>query len=300
MNRFFFLILIFLSAGALRAAATEKIESESPGLVWEMSEKEIYSNELSVLNLVLYSNTADVAYAEAIENFGLENGRFGILSRFKGRNRVERVKYKNKDCLRVVLASYIFNIENSGSIILSGGEYAIGLNYKVVINDPFWGPVSTYRTSEFKLTPPDLKIKVKGLPSGAPAGFSGAVGIFNMETIPINRQIIVGERARVLIRLKGTGYIPDNILPDYKKAFGKGLKLLSATDGRWNSIENGKVISIVEVECEFLVESKECNEIGRISFTYFDPKSGKYVESESKPLKLDIVSSVVKRDLMEI
>lgn len=300
MNRFLFLILFLLPFLNFRVFGAEKSESESPQLVWEVSEKDMYPGEFSVLNLVLYSNTAEIAYAEAVDNFGLKNGSFGVLSRFKGRNRIERVKYRNKECLKVVLASYIFNIEKHGTFTLSGGEYIVGLNYQFVVNDAFWGPVSKYRTKEFRLTPPDLKIKIKSLPTPAPDNFSGAIGSYSVETLILDRQIIVGERAHALIRLRGNGYLPENVMPVYKEAFGKGVKLLSASDSRRSGIENGKVISILEIECEFLVESGEGSEIGTVSFSFFDPDSGKYVVAESHPVKLNIVSSVVKRDLIEI
>ncbi|MBI5771048.1 MAG: BatD family protein [Verrucomicrobia bacterium] len=117
-------------------------------------------------------------------------------------------------------------------------------------------------------------ITVRPLPAGAPAGFAGAVGEFELVSEIVPENAGVGEPITWTLELKGTGNWPDIAgLPS--REVSKDFQVVQPKARRTPT--DNKLFDVVLAEDVVLVPTKPGNyPLGPVSFTYFDPKSGTY------------------------
>ena len=267
----------------------------------ETSDKDIYQNEVFAINVVLYSSTPDINFAQPSSELNLKKGEFEVYKTFNFGERARLVKTKDKDYYRFILNSCYVSLSEKGNYSVQQSPYEVGISVPTVVNDPFWGRIRTNRTETYSVGVKNLDFKVKGLPSKSSYGdFSGAVGEFVVETIVPKGDIFANEEANVYIVIKGKGYLPESVMPEYRNAFSQGLKLKSVSESRQNFLSKGEYVSEITLDCTFIPTETENLEIGAISFTFFNPATGQYSTVDSKPVKLKINSSVSKREKISI
>lgn len=132
-----------------------------------------------------------------------------------------------------------------------------------------------------------IKLNVKNLPEkGKPRNFDGAVGSFNFSATLDKNTAEVNEAVALKIQLAGSGNIKLAKLPladiptdieQYEPKFNSGI---SKKNNRISGSKTAEYILIPRLPGEFKIKP--------ISFSYFDPKSKKYVSKSSGPLTLKI------------
>lgn len=256
--------------------------------------------EVSV-TLTLCSSDPDVAYADSRQNVSLKNGSFESIKKIDRRSKAFRKEEKGVQLYCFPLETYVVSFAKSGNYEFSERTFEVGISYPVIINDPFWGRVQSSDIKNYSVPVKKFSIKVKDLPR-PPAGshFSGAVGDFSIETVVPKGDIFINEEAVAYIIVKGTGHFESSTLPEYRNAFSDGMKLKSVSENRSEYIENGKLISEIRLECTFIPEREQDLKIGKVSFDYFNVKTGKYTMIESSPVEVTIKSSISKRDRITI
>lgn len=244
--------------------------------------------ERLIYEVILVSPDAAVAGAEVMANPefpGLD------ISRSAPDNHLEEVNIDGRLYYRAVIDRFFIGTNNKGKYTIKGGDYRIGLNRQITINDPYWGPSLANRVEMFALSAPDLKIKVDALPvSNRPENFSGAVGKFDVEMTLID-QPRAGDDIRMMVTIVGLGDLSEAILPDLPKYFPEGLHFKSMTDARSHFIKNGSIGSEIEIECLFTAGKAGKYTISPIEFSYFDSDKGKYVTAKSDPLEFEVTES---------
>ncbi|MEX2045334.1 MAG: BatD family protein, partial [Opitutus sp.] len=154
--------------------------------------------------------------------------------------------------IRLEAANHLMNIQTG----------TVGLGF---LQQPRMEPVS--------VTSDQPVIEVKPLPP-SPAGFSGAVGQFTLESKVVPERAAVGEPVTWTLELKGTGNWPDiaglpprEVSNDFQVVQPKAKRLP----------EEGKLFDVSLMEDVVLVPTKPGTyTLGPISFTYFNSKSGSY------------------------
>ena len=140
------------------------------------------------------------------------------------------------------------------------------------------------RSLEFNTDP--LKLTIKPLPPGAPAGFDGAVGSYSISASADRRDAKVGEAVNFSLTLSGRGNLkavvapkfPD--LPDFKV-----FDTMSSLDiNKEQDVIGGK-----KTFTYILVPRGEGKKtVPPIKFSYFDPKAGAYRELQTDPVTLNV------------
>lgn len=301
VNNFYkHLVLFILTMLSFNSKAAS---SEEPSLFidYDIASKTVYVDQPFTLSIVLYSTSPDVVYANKSSNISLKKGDFDFIRKIDSYTRPYKKVIDRKTYYCFALETYLLSFNKKGNYTLAGRTFDIGISYPAVINDPFWGPVRTVETKSYQVVLKDFSFKVKSLPS-PPSGenFSGAVGDFTVETVVPKGDIIVNEEAIAYVIVKGQGSFKEATLPEYKSAFSNGLKLKSVAENRTEYWDNGKLISEIRLECTFVPEREGDLNIGKVSFDYFNTKSGKYVRTDSKPIPIIVKSSVTKRDKISI
>ena len=139
-------------------------------------------------------------------------------------------------------------------------------------------------SQEVEVASEPIFLPVEPLPSGAPAGFKGAVGQFAMEAKMIPEQVNEGEPVTWTLTLRGTGNWPAGVeLP--ARAVPKNIRTIQP---KLRREFNGTEIftgAIVEDLVMIPVSAGEF-ELPTVKFVYFDPKKKVYETVEAKPPKI--------------
>lgn len=134
---------------------------------------------------------------------------------------------------------------------------------------------------QFSITSQPAKLVVRPLPVPAPAGFSGAVGKFTLESQVVPAKAAVGEPVTWTLTLDGTGNWPDIAgLPP--RAVSKDFRPITPQAKRVN--KNGALFDATLSEDVVLIPTRAGTyTLGPVSFTVFDPSSGRYETLTTKP-----------------
>lgn len=296
-------VLLVLVSVSLNAGSKDglKFDDNDFSLVCELSESTFYQSQPVTVNVVLCSPTPDIAGVRELSPLHLSNGDFSFFSpvRVDSRPYVKEVKGEKVYCFTV--ASYVMTLPEKGKFRLEGLRLAVGVSYPAMVHDPFWGYVQTSRTEELQLVADPVAFRVRELPAVPDSTlFSGAVGDFSVDvTIPPGN-IIVNEEAVAVITVKGSGWLPDDMLPEYRNAFKSPLQLKSISESRNRYVSNGKLISELQLECTFIPTSRDGAFVGAVTFEYFNPSKGKYFTASSSPVDVNVKSSTIRREAVEI
>lgn len=132
-----------------------------------------------------------------------------------------------------------------------------------------------------------LKLTIKPLPA-APAGFSGAVGEFSFKSKIVPLNAAVGEPVTWTLELSGTGNWPDITgLP--QREVSNDFQIVQPKSKR--TMKDNSLFTGTLSEDVVLVPTKPGDyQLAPVSFTYFDPKAGKYQTITSDPVTVTVTA----------
>lgn len=268
----------------------------------EISNRNPFEGEAVIYNISLYSKTPDIQYVRRVEDTVLKGGDESYLSRIETGSRGRREKVNGETYFVFPVESYVLSVGEKGSYNYMGGAFEVEVLYPVVVSeDPYRGRYEYKRVDKRFLTVPAVSFKVKKLPAPEDKDVSGSsVGNFTLSTFVPPGDIILEQPARVLITLRGRGLIGGDVLPEYTDAFkGDKIKLKSMSESRSLYFDGNSVVSELTLDCEFIPLDKEA-EVGSVRFRFFNPKKGKYEETESSPVKVEVRSITSKVETMDV
>ncbi len=130
------------------------------------------------------------------------------------------------------------------------------------------------RVEQLSVTSNQPAVNVRPLPLPAPAGFSGAVGRFRLNSKVVPATAAVGEPVTWTLELSGTGNWPDVAgLP--AREVSRDFQVISPQAKRTPA--EGRLFDATLAEDVVLVPTKPGTyTLAPVEFTYFDPKTGTY------------------------
>jgi hypothetical protein len=143
-------------------------------------------------------------------------------------------------------------------------------------NDPFFNSMQEVPVT---LTTPPVTIHVLPLPSGAPVGFTGAVGDFQMSAELSTDQIRVNEALSLKITISGTGNLPllgepeVNLPPDHD--------LYDVNRTVHTSTAGNRISGSVTFEYPIIARYAGRFRIAPVQFAWFDPKTASYKTAQT-------------------
>lgn len=296
------LLMIFIVGDASRAQVLTPVSKKDKIFIdYEFSKKKFYEQEGTFITLWLYSVNPDIAFANEAEPPSLNKGKFAYASKVQDMRQPKKERVKGVDYYAYPLSTYLVTMKEPGKFRLQNGSYEVGINVPVVYQDQMWGEQRGFETRSFRISLPSSEFRVKELPVVEGTGnFSGAVGNFEIVTSIPEGNIILNEPSTVIITVRGNGLIGNDILPEYREAFGNGTKLRSVSENSRMFFDGKDVVSELELECEFIPTDKEHCEIGIVSLGYFNPETEKYETARSEPVRVSVKSLSVERSVHDI
>ncbi len=149
-------------------------------------------------------------------------------------------------------------------------------------NDPFFDRTETI---ERNVASNKVNIYVKDLPAGAPKSFTGAVGNFTFNVSIDKLKAKVNEPITIKVILSGTGNIELAQIPELKVPEGFEVYDPKTSD---NISRKNVVSGTKKVEYLIVPRISGTRKLGPISFTYFNPATGKYVTKSFGPYRIEI------------
>jgi hypothetical protein len=138
-------------------------------------------------------------------------------------------------------------------------------------DDPFFNGIQEVPVT---LATRPVTIHVKPLPSGAPVGFTGAIGEFQMKALLSGSEIGVNEALSLKITISGSGNLPllgepeVNLPPDHD--------LYDVTRSVQTSTSGNRISGSVTFEYPIIARHAGRFRIAPVQFAWFDPKAGTY------------------------
>lgn len=131
-------------------------------------------------------------------------------------------------------------------------------------------------------------VDVSPLPTGAPPGFTGAVGRFEI-AVEVNPTTIgAGERAQVTVRISGEGNVEALPDPDWPKF--QRWRLIAAPSDADSWVSDGKIEGIRVYELALAPQEVGQLTIPAIQYAYFDPELERYVQTATSPVAISVMS----------
>jgi len=243
-----------------------------------VDKKEAYVDEQITLNFNLFDRglrIADLVYSPP-PTIGFTEKDLGDVKRYS--RTVEGVRYNVSE-----LSKAIFPI-SSGEITIGPAEIK-GDN--LIRRGGFWG--RDERQPFIRRSDP-IKLNIKPLPrKERPKDFKRAVGDFRFDLTANPLTVKVGDPITVTMAISGTGNLDTVSIPDIQ--CGDSFKTYIPEVRIMRSVQGGQVGGEKIFKQVIIPLSVEVKEIPTVSFSYFNPGTGKYQTINKGPIPIKVGSA---------
>ena len=181
--------------------------------------------------------------------------------------------YNGQNYRTAVLKKCIIFPQKSGKLTINSGNYDISVvQFEQIDMGLFSMRNPTER--EIKVSSNTASVDVMPLPQPQPAGFTGAVGKFNVESRLVGNSFRTNDPATLLTVITGSGnikYLKEPVI-DFPSEFEQYTPK-AETETR---VSGGNVSGTMTIEYTFVPTKVGDFKIGNNKFVYFDPSTGHY------------------------
>ncbi len=204
----------------------------------------------------------------------------------------QRETYNGKVYDARVIREYLLYPQQSGTLHIERLDLTViaqivSQNRRQSLFDDFFSGGPNVQEIKRKVSSAPVEIRVKELPAGAPADFSGAVGQFSMSSSMSATDIAANSSATYTLKITGSGNLPLISAPRIELPASveqynvKTLESLKPTSSDITGYRQFEYPFIPRAQGEIILEP--------VKFTYFDPERAKYVTLSSEEYKLNIL-----------
>ncbi|WP_424119713.1 BatD family protein [Robiginitalea sp.] len=265
--------------------SADEIADDNLHLIAEVSKTNPYMNEpVSVVYKLFVSPSIVVSNFRPLDNPKYNNfwSQDIPLSRYN----IEEGIYQGKPYRYVILKRVVLYPQKSGNLEIEPLALDVSLEVPTEKRDFFGGRV--YTKTNKVVSAGNRTIQVKPLPSkGRPADFSGAVGDYNFEVTTSKDALNASESLQAKVVVSGSGnlklfQLPKLSLPSALEVYEPEFK----EDVNTNlSGMNGSVSEEYTVVPSYQGKYP----IPSISFSFFNPKTEKYVKIDSREITINVL-----------
>lgn len=196
--------------------------------------------------------------------------------------------YQGKTYATAIIARYIIFPQMTGQLKVTGNTYTVSVDRREYFHDSFWGNMSYTTPLQLNVTPNDLVVSVKSLPTPRPADFCGGVGSFSIESDLNAKDLKSNQAASIVYKIKGTGNLKYVQMPDLQALYPSELEVYSPQSKQNVSVGSSNVSGVVTFDYSFVPLEEGDYQIPEVRITYFNPASGKYESSVAKGYKITV------------
>lgn len=129
-------------------------------------------------------------------------------------------------------------------------------------------PETVFRTEQ-RVGSNTVAVKALPLPEGAPTGFGGAVGQFELAATLDRQSVTLGEPVTLRLTLRGTGNVEQLSPPEVPAP--QGWQIFANPSSYIASQDNGRIIGEKVFEWSLIPDQQGSHVLPEISLVYFDP-----------------------------
>lgn len=203
-------------------------------------------------------------------------------------NSLSAENYNGKMYATAVIARYIIFPQMSGPLKVMGNTYTVSVDQREYYHDPFWGNMSYATPLQLNVTPNDLVINVKALPSPKPADFSGGVGKFSISSELKSSSFKSNTAASILYTVSGTGNLKYVQLPDLATVYPSELEVYTPKTDVKAEVNGANVSGRVIFDYSFMPLEEGNFKIPQVKLVYFNPETGNYETSYAKGYDISV------------
>lgn len=189
-----------------------------------------------------------------------------------------------------VFQKFLLYPQKSGDLAIDPVQITVLIRQRSGMNDPFFGDVFQSFTNIPKMIASDIAtVKVKPLPAGQPSDFTGAVGKYELKSEISTDTVNINDAVTLKIVLTGKGNLKLADAPVI--SFPAGLEVY---DPKMTlDIENSETGTSGRKTFEYLIIPRASGDFSlpAISYSYFDPGSGKYLRTDTKAFRIHVPKS---------
>ncbi len=267
----------------------DDVADESLHLVAEVSKGNPYLNEAVTVIYKLYvSPSISVTNYRPLDNPTYNN--FWSQDIPVTKHTAQNGTYKGKPYRFVVLKRVVLYPQKPGKLEIEPLSLEIFVDVPTNRRDFFGGRIYTQTTKT--VSAGRRTINVKPLPeAGKPANFGGAVGDFEFSVSASKKQLNAAESLQAVVEVSGKGnlklfQLPEPELPSALEVYEPEYdeKVTTYTSGMEGKVSNNYTI-VPSFRGKYPIPS--------ISFSYFNPKTAKYVTLDSEEINIEVMDGPV-------
>lgn len=287
-------IMLLLALTAFPSFGKKRSNAVAPFLETRISRNNTIEGDLLIYEVTLFSQDPNIAGVELSKNPFFDHLS---ASRSAADHSLAETERDGFILYNVVIDRFFVSSDDVGKHKLKGGEYKIGYNRQVQMEDPFWGPYVANSVEVVSLSAPDVMLNVSKLPSkGMPDSFSGAVGDFNIEVELPSEELLENEDAYAVVTITGRGDLSKAGLPDVRGLFPENLQFKSMTESRSHFVKDGEIMSEIEIECTFIPHAEGEYILQGCEFVFYNPDKKRYIAEKSPPVNVKVVKGKTHND----
>lgn len=251
-----------------------------------VSKSTAYEQEALVYTVKLYSSYAPIKFIGATEAPKFDG--FVVEESDETSKSLMYETYNGQEYATAVIARYIIFPQMTGKLTIKGNTYTVSTDEQEYYDDPYFRMLTVRRPIQLNVTPNDLVIDVKALPTPQPADFSGGVGQFSISSSLPSSSLKTNQPASVVYEVKGSGNLKYIKLPDLNNIYPKQLEVFSPTTEVDAAPKGATVVGNVKFDYSFTPLEMGQFVIPEVSLVYFDPTTGNYERSVAKGYTVDV------------
>ena len=203
--------------------------------------------------------------------------------------------------MTAVLKKCIIFPQKPGKLTINSGNYDLSVVQYDNVNMGGFLTVRQPRTRQIKVSSNSVTVDVTPLPSPKPAGFSGAVGTFSVETRLVGDKFLTNDAGTLIYTIRGTGNI--KYLKEPVIDFPSEFEQYTPKSDIQSVVSGPSVMGTMTVEYTFVPQTTGDFRIGSDSFVYFDPVKREYVTLTTPTYNIKVgkgTAAAVSKDQEEI
>ena len=251
-----------------------------------ITESSVYEQQALVYTVKLYTTYDAIKFigataAPKFDGFVVEESK--AVS-----NSLDYETYNGKTYATAVIARYIIFPQMTGQLKVIGNTYTVSVDQREYYHDPFWGNMAVSKPLQLNVTPNDLTVNVKPLPSPKPADFSGGVGQFTIASQLKTSDFKTNQAGSIEYIITGTGNIKYVQMPDLATIFPSEIEVYTPKTEVKDNVGSTNVSGSSTFDYSFMPLEEGEFKIPAIKLVYFNPSTGKYETSVSKEYTIQV------------
>lgn len=194
---------------------------------------------------------------------------------------------KGKEYTVITIRQTAVYPRKTGKLTIPKLDITLVVGVPTVVNDPFWGQISTMKRKDVKLSSDDIDIKVRPLP-GAHSDKTDVVGSFTMSSSLNRTELRTNEAATLMITISGNGNLQHITAEDLNIQFPKDCdvtypRIVDHISSKMDNVTGSRTFKYT-----IIPRSEGTYLIPAATYTYYDYDSQTYKTLTSQDYQITV------------